>query len=79
MMRWELTFGRPNISFRSDRQLCRRMNATLSRISGIVGAKVKVTLEIEADVPEGVPDDVIRVVTQNSRDLKFDSQGFEAD
>ena len=43
----------------------------------LVGAKVKVTLEIEAEVPSGAPDQVIRTVTENSRTLKFTSQGFE--
>ena len=45
----------------------------------IVGAEVKVTLEIEATVQGGVAEDVVRIVTQNSRDLKFETQGFEGD
>ena len=49
----------------------------LSHLSGLVGAKVKVTLEIEADIPSGVPNNVVRTVTENSRTLKFKSQGFE--
>ena len=49
----------------------------ISHLSGLVGAKVKVTLEIEAEVPSGAPDQVIRTVTENSRTLKFTSQGFE--
>jgi hypothetical protein len=36
-----------------------------------------VTLEIEARIPEGVPDNVVRTVTENSRTLKFSVQGFE--
>ncbi len=43
----------------------------------LVGAKVTVTMEIEANVPAGVPDDVVRIVTENGRTLKFTSQGFE--
>ena len=42
-----------------------------------VGAKVTVTLEIEAVVPSGAPDHVVRTVTENSRTLKFTNQGFE--
>jgi hypothetical protein len=38
---------------------------------------VTVTLEIEAHVPGGAPDNVVRTVTENSRTLKFSSQGFE--
>ena len=46
---------------------------------GLVGAKVKVTLEIEAEVSNGTPDNVVRTVRENSRTLKFTSQGFEKD
>ena len=49
----------------------------ISHLSGLIGAKVTVTLEIEAEVPEGAPDNVVRTVTENSRTLKFTSQGFE--
>ena len=45
--------------------------------SGLLGATVKVTLEIEAEIPSGAPDHVVRTVTENSRTLKFTSQGFE--
>ncbi len=41
--------------------------------------KVTVTPEIEAEVPSGVPDNVVRTVTENARTLKFTSQGFEKD
>ncbi len=49
----------------------------IAHLSGIVGAKVTVTMEIEAEIPSGVPDNVVRTVTENSRTLKFTSQGFE--
>jgi hypothetical protein len=38
---------------------------------------VKVTLEIEAEIPNGAPEHVVRIVTENSRTLKFTHQGFE--
>jgi hypothetical protein len=44
---------------------------------GLVGAGVTVTLEIEAELPEGAPDHVVRTVTENGRTLRFTSQGFE--
>ena len=46
-------------------------------LNGLPGAKLRVTLEIEAEVEEGVPDNVVRTVTENSRTLKFDQHGFE--
>ena len=38
---------------------------------------VEVRLEIQADIPGGAPDDVVRTVTENARTLKFDQHGFE--
>ena len=49
----------------------------VAHLAGLVGASVKVTLEIEANVPEGAPDNVVRTVTENSRTLKFSAHGFE--
>lgn len=64
---------------RVGRDAGRIADEVISHLSGIVGAKVKVTLEIEVDIADGVNDDVIRIVTQNSRDLKFTSHGFETE
>jgi hypothetical protein len=37
-------------------------------------------LEIEAQIPQGAPDNVVRTVTENSRTLKFTgNSGFEAE
>lgn len=49
----------------------------ISHLAGLVDAEVSVTLEIAAQVPSGAPDEVVRTVTENSRTLKFTSQGFE--
>ena len=49
----------------------------IAHLTGLVGAKVTVTLEVEAQIPSGASDQVVRVVTENSRALKFTSQGFE--
>ncbi|NLO28672.1 MAG: hypothetical protein GX113_10945, partial [Actinobacteria bacterium] len=49
----------------------------IAHLAGLVGAEVTVTLEVEAEVPAGVPENVVRIVTENSRTLKFTSQGFE--
>jgi len=51
----------------------------ISHFTALVGGKVKVTLEIEAEIPSGAPDNVVRTVTENSRMLKFSQQGFEKD
>jgi hypothetical protein len=41
------------------------------------GAIVEVTLEIQAQMPEGAPENIVRIVTENARTLKFTSQAFE--
>jgi len=49
----------------------------LSHLSGLVDAKVNITLEIDVDAPDGIPENVIRIVKENASTLKFKSQGFE--
>ena len=49
----------------------------VSHLDGLVGSKVRVTLEIEVDVPDGVPERIERVVTENSASLKLDTHAFE--
>ncbi|MCG2740517.1 MAG: DUF499 domain-containing protein [Syntrophaceae bacterium] len=62
---------------RVGRDASRIADEVISHLSGLVGASVTVTLEVEADIPTGAPDHVVRVVTENSRTLNFTSQGFE--
>jgi hypothetical protein len=62
---------------RVGRDAGRIADEVISHLSGIVGSSVKVTLEIEAGVSSGVPENVVRTVTENSRSLKFSSHGFE--
>jgi hypothetical protein len=51
-----------------------------AHLVGIVGSSVRVTLEIEAEIPRGTPDNVMLTVTENSRTLKFASNSrFEED
>lgn len=49
----------------------------IAHLVGQVGADVTVTLEIEAKLPEGASEQIIRIVTENSRTLKFTDHGFE--
>ncbi len=51
----------------------------VSHLDGLVGAKVRITLEIEANMPAGVPEHVERVVTENSTSLRLDTHAFEKD
>ena len=49
------------------------------RMTVLMDSTVKVTLEIDAEIPSGAPDQVVRTVTENCRTLKFSSQGFETE
>jgi hypothetical protein len=51
----------------------------VQHIASLVGAQVEVNLEITAEVRSGVPNDVVRTVTENCRTLKFKSHGFETE
>jgi len=64
---------------RVGRDASRVADEVISHLAGLVGAEVTVTLEIEAEIPSGAPDHVVRTVTENSRTLKFTSQGFETE
>ncbi len=64
---------------RVGRDASRIAEEVVAHLSGLVGAKVVVTLEIEAELPDGAPDHVVRTVTENGRTLKFQDQGFETE
>jgi hypothetical protein len=66
-------------STRVGRDAGRIADEVVAHLAGLMGADVKVTLEIEARLPNGAPDNVVRTVTENSRTLKFSAQGFEQD
>jgi hypothetical protein len=62
---------------RVGRDAGRIADEVVSHLTALVGSDVKVILEIEAQVPNGVPENTVRTVTENSRTLKFDTHGFE--
>ena len=64
---------------RVGRDAGRIADEVIAHLSGLVGSTVKVTLDIEAEIPTGAPDNVVRTVTENSRTLKFTNQGFESE
>ena len=62
---------------RVGRDASRIAEEVISHLAGLVGARVTVTIEVEAEIPDGASDNVVRTVTENSRTLKFTSHGFE--
>jgi hypothetical protein len=53
--------------------------AVVQHLASVVGSDVEIRLEIEAQIPDGAPDEVVRTVTENARTLKFDQHGFESE
>lgn len=62
---------------RVGRDASRIADEVIAHLVGLVGSTVTVTIEVEAEIPDGAPDHVVRTVTENARTLKFTSQGFE--
>ena len=46
--------------------------AVIQHLSSLLDAKVEVTIDIAAYMPDGAPENVVRTVTENCRTLKFD-------
>lgn len=71
-------FGSVNLeAMRINRDCSVIVDEVIQHLIALNGADVKVTLEIEADIPDGVPSDVERTVMENCRTLKFKNQSFE--
>ncbi len=62
---------------RVGRDAGRIADEVLSHLSTLPGARLRVSIEVEAEIPDGAPEDVQRTVSENARVLKFDSHGFE--
>ena len=60
---------------RLSREVDQIASAVVQHLSGILGATV--TLDIEAEILSGAPDNVVHTVTENCRTLKFENSGFE--
>jgi hypothetical protein len=65
---------------RVGRDAGRIADEVITHLVGLMGSKVSVTLEIQAEIPAGAPDNVVRTVTENSRTLRFENNsGFETE
>ena len=48
----------------------------VQRLASIMGSNVRITLEIQADVPEGIPEKVERDISENCNTLRFREYDF---
>jgi hypothetical protein len=62
---------------RAGRDASRIADEVIAHLQALLGAEVKVTLQIEAVVPIGVPDHTKRTVMENCRTLRFNSSEFD--
>jgi len=64
-------------SARVGRDAGRIAEEVIQHLSVLEGAEVEVTLEIQVKVPDGIGENVVRIVNENCKTLKFDEFGFE--
>ncbi len=64
-------------SLRLERDASEVFREVVQHLEGQLGSRVRITLEIEADIPDGAPGDVVRTVTENARTLRFTQSAFE--
>jgi len=62
---------------RLNRDFGKVADEVVTHLSALAGTEVRITVEIEADNPEGFPDTVVRTVAENAQTLKFKTHGFE--
>lgn len=62
---------------RVGRDAGRIADEVLAHLTSLVGAKAKISLEIEVEVPNGIAEDRVRIVSENCNTLKFKGHGFE--
>jgi predicted AAA+ superfamily ATPase len=53
------------------------VDEVIQRLTSQVDCEVEVTVEIQAERPEGFDEGTVRAISENSRTLKFDHFGFE--
>ena len=64
-------------TLRISRDAGRIAEEIVQHLSTLPSATVRVRLEIDAEMPNGAPDNVVRTVSENCRTLKFIARGFE--
>ena len=62
---------------RAGRDMGQLAEEVLQHLTTLPGGKVRVTVEIDAEMPQGASDDVRRVIDENCRTLRFKAHGFE--
>ncbi len=53
------------------------MEEVVKHLTGLYSAKVNITLEIEASIPDDIPESTVRTILENCSALKFKNPAFE--
>ena len=64
---------------RLNRDAAQVSTEIVQHLTALLGAEVEITLEIQAHVEGGIPDHIVRTLSENCKTLKFRDQGFEQD
>ena len=62
---------------RLGRDAGRIADEVVGHLTSLGGAKTKITLEIDVEVPGGIPEDRVRIISENANTLKFNEHEFE--
>jgi predicted AAA+ superfamily ATPase len=64
---------------RYQRDFARLAAEVIANLAGFLGTDIEISVEIKATNPEGFPDHLTRIVTENATTLRLDSYGFETE
>ena len=62
---------------RAQSQMSQIVEEVLQHLTGLTGADVELTLNIQVSRPQGFDEDTMRTVSENGNTLRFSAQGFE--
>jgi hypothetical protein len=64
---------------RVNREVGLIVEEVIERLTGLLQCEVEISIEINANLPEGFDEATIRTISENSRTLKFGHFGFETE
>ncbi|MCO7126065.1 hypothetical protein NIE88_09780 [Sporolactobacillus shoreicorticis] len=62
---------------RINRDVSRLVDEIINHLTSIDGSDVEISLEVNATVKEGIPQNTVRTVSENCRTLKVTDFGFD--
>ncbi|MBP7264900.1 MAG: AAA+ family ATPase, partial [Spirochaetia bacterium] len=72
-------YGKKTLKWMTMSSEAGKVQEALSRLFGLIGAEVEISLDIHVKAPKGIDSDLQRVIRENCNVLKFDDYGMEDD